>query len=45
LEEQRRVIWTNYNNMKMWFGNWELDLVALGFAHRNVKGEVVIPPD
>ena len=31
--EQQRVAWTNYNHMKMWFGNWESDLVALGFAH------------
>ena len=22
--EQRRMAWTNYNNLKMWFRNWEL---------------------
>ena len=24
--EQRRILWTSYNNMIMWFDNWERDL-------------------
>jgi hypothetical protein len=44
--EQRRAAWTNYNNLKMWFRNWELDLVKLGFAHvQENTGESIIPAD
>ena len=24
--EERRIIWTTYNNIKSWFDNWEHDL-------------------
>ena len=30
--EQRRILWTSYNNMNMWFENWERDLEELGFT-------------
>ena len=43
--EQRRIQWTTYNNIKMWFENWENDLVELGFAFRDEKGDVIIPKE
>ncbi|KAL7532024.1 hypothetical protein ACHAWF_009676 [Thalassiosira exigua] len=30
--EERRILWTTYHNLKMWFENWEQDLLQLGFA-------------
>ena len=38
-------MWTTYNNLRMWFANWEHDLVELGFADRKDNGKVIIPPD
>ena len=32
--EQRRILWTSYNNMNMWFENWERDLEELVFTER-----------
>ena len=40
--EQRRIMWTNYYNIKSWFENWEADIVKLGFANCNIKGKIVI---
>ena len=43
--EERRVLWTTYNNLKMWFHNWGEDLVKLGFAYKDAKGGVIIPKE
>ena len=43
--EDRRVQWTTYKNLKLWFENWGKDLVELGFAHYDEHGGVVIPED
>ena len=41
--EERRTIWTTYNNLKSWFDNWEHDLEDLGFAERDEEGNLYIP--
>jgi hypothetical protein len=33
--EDRRVRWTKFKNISMWFDNWENDLVELGTAVRD----------
>lgn len=43
--EERRILWTTYNNLKCWFLNWGNDLVELGFAHKNLDGDIVIPEE
>lgn len=45
--EERRIKWTTYKNLSMWFDNWAKDLVELGFATwvDDVGGEIDIPPD
>ena len=43
--EQRRIMWTSYTNLRMWFNNWFKDIEQLGFARRNSDGERVIPDD
>ncbi len=30
--EDRRIHWTNYKNISMWFNNWERDLIEIGTA-------------
>ena len=40
--EQRRILWTTYKNLKMWFENWKVDLEELGFAHRDASGKLII---
>ena len=39
--EDRRVLWTMYENIKLWFENWARDLVELGFATEHA-GEIDI---
>ena len=39
------VLWTSYNNLNMWFTNWKIDLVKLGFANKYKQGEIIIPAD
>ena len=29
----------------MWFTNWKIDLVKLGFANKYKQGEIIIPAD
>ena len=29
--EERRVRWTAFSNLEMWFNNWEKTLIDLGF--------------
>jgi len=41
--EQRRILWTSYNNLKMWFNSWCEAIEVLGFAERDEKGELFIP--
>ena len=44
--EDRRIRWTTYKNLCLWFDNWEHDLVELGFAYLNpVTGQLCIPED
>jgi hypothetical protein len=44
--EDRRIGWTNYKNISMWFDNWERDLVELGTATRNpLTNKVRIPKE
>ena len=40
--EQRRRMWTTYRNIKIFFDNWETDLVHLGFAICGIKGKIFI---
>ena len=43
--EERRILWTTYNNLKMWFGNWKIDLLNLGFATQTDEGDIIICDD
>ncbi len=45
--EDRRIRWTNKDNLNMWLENWEHDLVELGFALRDhdTTGKVHIPKE
>ena len=43
--EDRRIQWTTYKNLRMWFDNWGKDLVELGFVHHDAEGNVIIPPN
>jgi len=43
--EQRRIMWTSYTNLRMWFNNWFKDIEQLGFATRNSDGDLIIPDD
>ena len=45
IAEDRRVRWTTHANISSWFGNWEFDLVDLGFAVRAADGKVTIPDE
>jgi len=42
--EDRRIRWTTYKNLLLWFDNWERDLVELGFAYYDpITNKVCIP--
>ena len=44
--EDRRIAWTNEDNLNMWWNNWEHDLVNLGFAWRDeMTGKDHIPEE
>jgi hypothetical protein len=44
--EDRRIWWTNYKNLSLWFKNWENDLIELGFACRDpITSQVCIPKE
>jgi hypothetical protein len=34
--EYRRILWTTYGNLSLWFNNWEDKLVEQGFADCNL---------
>ena len=38
--EDRRVRWTTYQNLKLWFDSWEKFLVEFGFATYDADGEL-----
>ena len=39
--EDRRIRWTTYQNLDLWFDSWEVFLVDYGFATVNTNGELV----
>ena len=39
--EQRRVQWTTYSNLNLWYDTWEETLVELGFARKKEPGDNV----
>ena len=41
--EQRRIMWTSYNNLKMWFNNCFKALEDLGFAECDDNSKLIIP--
>ena len=43
--EQRRILWTSYKNLKLWFENWERELEELGFTDRDDDGVHYIPEE
>ena len=40
--EERRLMWTTLRNLKMWFENWKVDLVEIGFTVGDEDGTVRI---
>ena len=43
--EERRVRWTTFSNLQMWFNNWETTLIDLGFMEDDGSGKYIIPDD
>ena len=43
--EARRILWTTYKNLKVWFENWEKDLLDLGFALKDEEGNTYVPDE
>jgi len=39
--EDRRIRWTTYQNLDLWFDSWEVFLVDYGFATINMNGELL----
>jgi hypothetical protein len=39
--EDRRVRWTTYQNLDLWFNSWEVFLIKSGFANQNANDELV----
>ena len=37
--EQRRVLWTTYNNISIWYDSWQDTLVELGFARLKTEND------
>ncbi len=42
-QEDRRILWTTYDNIKMWFDNWSRTLVEEGFAETRDGKDPYIP--
>ena len=40
--EDRRIRWTTYANLRLWFETWGEDLVELGFAHKDDDDKIII---
>ena len=43
--EERRVRWTTYQNLELWFDTWERELLKLGLMQLDVRGYPHIPRD
>lgn len=43
--EERRVRWTTYSNLQLWFGTWEKQLTLFGLMEKDERGKPFIPPD
>jgi hypothetical protein len=43
LAEERRVKWTTWHNLDLWFGSWEKTLKQLGFLEQDANGNWFIP--
>ena len=41
--EERRVQWTTYHNLDLWFTSWEKVLDDLGFFEVDARGKKIIP--
>jgi hypothetical protein len=39
--EDRRIRWTTYQNLDLWFDSWEVFLVDYGLATINTNGELL----
>ena len=39
--EDRRIRWTTYQNLDLWFNSWEVFLVDYGLATINTNGELL----
>ena len=35
--EDRRICWTKFQNLNLWFNSWETFLVEFGFAYQNAN--------
>jgi len=38
-QELRRILWTSYGNLKVWFDQWEHTVISLGFGRLKLAGE------
>ena len=43
-QEERRIRWTTFQNLQMWFGNWRSSLEELGFGYKEKK-DFIIPQE
>ncbi len=41
--KERRVCWTMYNNLDLWFNTWERELLKHGLCELNARGLPHIP--
>jgi len=41
--EERRVRWTTYQNLELWFNTWERELLKLGLMQLDARGLPHIP--
>jgi len=39
--EDRRICWTTFQNLDLWFNSWEFFLIEFGFAYHNANGKLV----
>jgi hypothetical protein len=39
--EDRRIRWTTFQNLDLWFNSWEFFFIEFGFAYHNANGELV----
>ena len=40
--EERRIRWTSYRNLKLWFDNWKSTLIDLGFTEEDEDGNIQV---